>query len=57
MEGVGDRETFTLSPGVRGAIDLGSVQIVPGVAMPVTFDEGESDTGWLFYLSVEHPYR
>lgn len=57
MEGVGDRETFTLSPGVRGAIDLGSVQIVPGVAMPVTFDEGERDTGWLFYLSVEHPYR
>jgi hypothetical protein len=57
VEGVGDRETFTLSPGVRGAIDLGSVQIVPGVAMPVTFDEGESDTAWLFYLSVEHPYR
>lgn len=31
---------------LRGAINTGSVQIVPGIAMPVAF-----------YLSVEHPLR
>ena len=57
VEGVGDSDVFTLSPGVRGAIETGGVQIVPGVAMPVAFADGESDTGWLFYLSVEHRFR
>ena len=57
LEGVGDGDGFTLSPGVRGAINAGAVQIVPGVAMPVTFDDGASDTEWLLYLSVEHSFR
>lgn len=57
VEGVRETEAFTLAPGVRGAIEIGSVQIVPGIAMPVTFEDGESDTEWLLYLSVEHPFR
>lgn len=61
LEGVWDGErggsAFTLSPGVRGAIELGRVQVVPGIAVPVVFDEGEHSADWLLYLSVEHPFR
>jgi hypothetical protein len=57
VEGIGHADGFTLSPGVRGAINTGDVQIVPGLAMPVTFDDGESDTEWLLYLSVEHSFH
>lgn len=58
LEGVHERDAgFTLAPAVRGAIELGGVQIVPGLAMPVTFQDGDHDTGWLVYLSVEHAFR
>jgi hypothetical protein len=57
VEGIRHADGFTLSPGMRGAINTGNVQIVPGLAMPVTFDEGESETEWLLYLSVEHSFR
>ena len=43
--------------GVRGALNLGNVQLVPGLAMPIGFADGETDTGWLLYLSVEHSFR
>lgn len=57
LEAVREPDAFTLSPGVRGAVNVGSVQIVPGVAMPIGFEDGESDTAWLLYLSVEHSFR
>lgn len=57
VEGVRHADGFTLSPGVRGAINAGAVQIVPGLAMPVTFDDGSSETEWLLYLSLEHSFR
>ena len=57
VEGVRETDAFTLAPGLRAAVEIGDVQIVPGIAMPVTFEDGESDTGWLLYLSVEHPFR
>ena len=47
---------YILNPGVRYAIDIGSLQIVPGVSLPVAFSEGDSQTGWFFYLSFEHPF-
>ncbi len=56
-DGSTERATaFTLSPGVRAAIDTGGVQIVPGFAVPVTWIEGESETSFFLYLSVEHGF-
>lgn len=48
--------TFTVSPGIRGAIDFDSgLQIVPGVAVPVTVGPNSGETSIFFYLSFEHP--
>ncbi len=44
-----------LNPGVRWAHNLGSLQIVPGVAAPIDLGPGKN-TGVLFYLSFEHPF-
>lgn len=51
------RSTETVvSPGLRYAINRGSLQIVPGIAFPVTFSDGETNAGAFFYLSLEHPF-
>ncbi len=50
------RSAFTIAPGARVAFPLGSAQVVPGVAVPVTHEDGTSDAGWLLYLSVEHRF-
>lgn len=52
---VGHRLTHILSPGLRYAIDVNKLQIVPGIALPVSFEEGSSRTDLFFYLSFEHP--
>lgn len=44
------------SPGMRLAIDIGTLQIVPGIAAPVVFSNGEVTAGMFFYLSFEHPF-
>ncbi len=46
----------TVSPGIRAAIDVGSLQIVPGLAVPVIFSQGNSEVGSFLYLSFEHPF-
>ena len=57
----GQTETFDtlyLSPGVRWAHNFASgLQIVPGVAVPIGLGPSAGDTGFLVYLSVEHPFR
>jgi hypothetical protein len=45
-----------LSPGMRYAMDVDQLQIVPGVAVPIVFSEGERGVGVFFYLSFEHPF-
>ena len=45
-----------VSPGLRWAINLGDLQIVPGVAFPVVFQEGSSEMTYFGYLSFEHPF-
>ncbi|MFA6456000.1 MAG: transporter [Bacteroidota bacterium] len=45
-----------ISPGVRWAIDIGDLQIVPGFAYSVYFIEGSEIRGFFFYLSFEHSY-
>ncbi len=44
-----------LSPGVRWAHNFGSLQIVPGVAVPIDLGPGKN-TGIFTYLSFEHPF-
>lgn len=45
-----------VSPGIRAAIEVGSLQIVPGLAVPVILSEGNSVVGSFVYLSFEHPF-
>jgi hypothetical protein len=48
------RSTYTVSPGVRWAWDFkkSGLQIVPGIAMPVT----DHERSVYLYLSFEHPF-
>jgi hypothetical protein len=55
--GIGHSHAYVVSPGVRGAINRGSLQIVPGLGVPVTFTSGRTDVGVLAYLSFEHPFK
>jgi hypothetical protein len=56
-DGTNERTTDTIiSPGLRWAINLNSLQIVPGVAVPVMLGRGEVKTGVFVYLSFEHPF-
>jgi len=44
-----------VSPGVRFAINVSDLQIVPGLGIPFTWANNEVTTGLFFYLSFEHP--
>lgn len=44
----------TFNPGIRYAIDIGDLQIVPGIAVPINFEKDGSNTSLLMYLSFEH---
>ncbi len=49
-------ETFLVSPGVRGALDLPfGIQMVGGVAAPFGFGPSGGSRGVIGYLSFEHP--
>ncbi|WP_242337696.1 MULTISPECIES: hypothetical protein [unclassified Anaeromyxobacter] len=51
-------ETFTVNPGVRGAIDFASgLQIVPGVSVPLGVGPSHGERAVFLYLSFEHPFR
>jgi hypothetical protein len=45
-----------LSPGFRCAINLGKLQIVPGIAVPISRLKNDTRVGIFLYLSFEHPY-
>jgi hypothetical protein len=51
----GRSDKVIFSPGVRWAIDIGDLQIVPGLAFPYSVSGGGWDGAFL-YLSFEHPY-
>lgn len=56
--GVVHRSTaWVASPGLRAAVNLGSLQVVPGVAVPFTRSGGHTERGLFTYLSLEHPFR
>jgi hypothetical protein len=45
-----------LNPAYRHAIDVGGLEIVPGIGFPVTVSRASTEFGIFFYLSFEHPY-
>jgi hypothetical protein len=46
-----------INPGFRFAIDMGKVQIVPGMGVPINFSNGSfANTAVFFYLSIEPAY-
>ena len=45
-----------VSPGFRYAVNLGKLQIVPGVAVPISFTSTTRDVNIFAYLSFEHPF-
>jgi hypothetical protein len=47
---------FTVNPFLRGSIDVGKLQIVPGIGIPLTWSDGDFQPGIFFYLSFEHPF-
>lgn len=51
----GGDDVLLLNPGVRWAHNLGSLQIVPGVALPIDLGPGTA-SGVFVYLSLEHPF-
>ncbi|MDP2885961.1 MAG: transporter [Ignavibacteria bacterium] len=56
-DGTNERASDTIiSPGLRWAINLNSLQIVPGVAIPIMLGRGTAKTGVFVYLSFEHPF-
>jgi hypothetical protein len=57
-DGALDNDNSTIiNPGLRFAVDIGKVQIVPGAGVPVTFSNGNFvSTGAFFYLSIEPAY-
>lgn len=46
--------SFTINPGLRYAIDLKGLQIVPGVSMPIGVGPSKGEYGVMAYLSFEH---
>lgn len=47
---------FIFNPAVRGAINVGELQIVPGVGIPISFKGSIAQAGVFVYLSFEHPF-
>jgi hypothetical protein len=69
LEGIYERESstmddlttsedaMTISPGIRWAHNFDSgLQIVPGIAAPISFSNGEEEIGLFLYLSFEHGF-
>ena len=50
-------ELLSLNPGFRGALDVGELQIVPGVAYTFDLSSDSDDDALFVYLSFEHPFK
>ena len=57
-EGVTDRlESAFINPGLRWAVDVGAVQVVPGVSYTIGIGPSRGDDALFLYLSLEHSFR
>ncbi|MBI2353802.1 MAG: transporter [Deltaproteobacteria bacterium] len=50
----GNNNSFIINPGLRFAIDLKDLQIVPGISMPIGVGPSKGEYGVMAYLSFEH---
>jgi hypothetical protein len=50
-------ESLFVSPGVRAAFDVGGVQVVPGLAVPIGVGASSGERMLFLYLSLEHAFR
>jgi DtxR family Mn-dependent transcriptional regulator len=58
VPGVAERFTsFTLSPGARGGWNIGTHQLIVGIALPITWAQGDSEAGVFGYFSYELPFK
>lgn len=46
--------SFFINPGLRYAIDLNNLQIVPGISLPIGVGPSKGEYGVMAYLSFEH---
>lgn len=46
----------SINPGLRFAVNMPDLQIVPGVSMPINISRGNTRVGTFLYLSFEHPF-
>ncbi len=53
---VGKEWETILSPGLRWAVNLGSSQLVPGIAAPLIISSGKAKVGLFLYLAFENRY-
>lgn len=49
-----DQNSFIINPGLRYAIDLKGLQIVPGISVPIGIGPSNGEYGVMAYLSFEH---
>jgi len=49
-----NQNSFIINPGLRYAIDLKGLQIVPGISMPIGVGPSRGEYGVMAYLSFEH---
>ena len=56
VDGTQRGEVLLLNPGVRGALNLAKLQIVPGIAYTFDVSSGSEEDALFVYLSFEHPF-
>jgi hypothetical protein len=50
-------DAILLNPGIRGALNVGDLQIVPGISYTVDTRSGPGEDAFFVYLSFEHPFK
>ena len=51
-------DAMLLNPGIRGALNFGDLQIVPGIAYTINaISDSNDDDAFFLYLSFEHPFK
>jgi hypothetical protein len=55
-DGTKHTAAHTISPGFRYAYNAGSLQIVPGIGLPIQVNGQDNAARLFFYLSLEHPF-
>ncbi|HEX9705635.1 MAG TPA: hypothetical protein VGA20_10340 [Gemmatimonadales bacterium] len=52
----GEGEQLVVAPGLRAAFNFGSLQVVPGIALPIGLGPSAGEHSLAVYLSLEHPF-